>query len=76
MASRLQFQELFPDEIDSPKKLRVLTNVWKYSVSVDFISHKNINQRAHLNQDRLHSNRKVEYMMGNTFSSFINNFYF
>ena len=44
--------------------------------SVDFISHKNINQRAHLNQDRLHSNRKVEYMMGNIFSSFINNFYF
>ena len=26
--------------------------------NVDFISHKNINTRSHLNQDRLHPNRK------------------
>ena len=44
--------------------------------NVDFISHKNINPRVHLNQDRLHSKRKGHYMMGNNFSSFINNFYF
>ena len=36
MASRLQFRGLFPEEIDSPKKLRMLTNVWKYSVKVTF----------------------------------------
>ena len=44
--------------------------------SIDFISHKNINTRSHLNQDRLHPNRKGQYMMGNNFSTFINNFYF
>ena len=44
--------------------------------NVDFISHKNINPRAHLNQDRLHPNRKGHYMIGNNFSTFINNFYF
>ena len=26
--------ELFPDEIDSPKKLRVVTHNWKYSVKI------------------------------------------
>ena len=44
--------------------------------NVDFISHKNINPRAHLNQDRLHPNRKGQHMMGNNFSTFVNNFYF
>ena len=44
--------------------------------NIDFISHKNINTRSHLNQDRLHPNRKGQYMMGNNFSTFINNFYF
>ena len=44
--------------------------------NVDFISHKNINPRAHLNQDRLHLNRKGQHMMGNNFSTFVNNFYF
>ena len=44
--------------------------------NVDFISHKKINPRVHLNQDRLHPNRKGQHMMGNNFSSFINNFYF
>ena len=45
-------------------------------LEVDFISHNNINPRAHFNQDRLHLNKKGHYMMGNNFSSFINNFYF
>ena len=44
--------------------------------NVDFISHKNINPRSHLNQDRLHPNKKGQYMMGNNFSTFVNNFYF
>ena len=44
--------------------------------NIDFISHKNINTRSHLHQDRLHPNRKGQYMMGNNFSTFINNFYF
>ena len=44
--------------------------------SIGFISHKNINTKSHLNQDRLHPNRKGEYMMENNFSTFINNFYF
>ena len=44
--------------------------------NVDFISHKNINPIAHLNQDRLHPNRKGQHMMGNNFSTFVNNFYF
>ena len=44
--------------------------------NVDFISHKNINPRTHLNQDRLHPNRKWQYMIGNNCSTFINNFYF
>ena len=44
--------------------------------NVDFISHKNINARSHLNQDRLYLNGKGQYMMGNNFSTFINNFYF
>ena len=44
--------------------------------SIDFISHKNVNTRSHLNQDRLHPNRKGQYMMRNNFSTFINNFYF
>ena len=35
--------------------------------NVDFISHKNINIRSHLNQDRLHLNRKGQYMMGNIY---------
>ena len=41
--------------------------------NVDFISHKNINPRAYLNQDRLQPNRKGQYMMGSNISSFINN---
>ena len=44
--------------------------------NIDVISHENINTRSHLNQDRLHPNRKGQYMMGNNFSTFINNFYF
>ena len=44
--------------------------------NINFISHKNINTRSHLNQHGLHPNRKGQYMMGNNFSSFINNFYF
>ena len=44
--------------------------------NTDFISHKNINTRSYLNQDSLHPNRKGHYMMGNNFSTFINNFYF
>ena len=44
--------------------------------NVDFISHKKITPRANLHQDRLQPNRKGQYMMGNNFSSFINNFYF
>ena len=44
--------------------------------NVDFISHKNINLRSHLNQDRLHSNRKEKHMLGNNFTTFINNFHF
>ena len=44
--------------------------------NIDFISHKNINTRSHLNQDRLLPNRKGQYLMGNNFSTFINNFYF
>ena len=44
--------------------------------NVDFISHRNINPRTHLNQDHLHPNRKGQYMMGNNFSPFINDFYF
>ena len=44
--------------------------------NIDFISNKNINTRSHLNQDRLHPTRKGQYMMGNNFSTFINNFYF
>ena len=44
--------------------------------NVNVINHKNINTRSHLNQDRLHPNRKGQYMMGNNFSTFINNFYF
>ena len=44
--------------------------------NIDFISHKNINTRSHLNQDRLHPNRKGKHMMENNFSTFINNFYF
>ena len=47
---------------------------WK-GHSIDFISHKNINTWSHLNQNRLHPNRKGQYMMGNNFSTFINNFY-
>ena len=42
--------------------------------NIDVISHENINTRSHLNQDRLHPNRKGQYMMGNNFSTFINNF--
>ena len=44
--------------------------------NIDVISHENINTRSHLNQDRLHLNRKGQYMMGNNFSTFINKFYF
>ena len=44
--------------------------------NVDLISHKNINIRFHLNQDRLHPNRKVQCVIGNNFSTFINNFCF
>ena len=44
--------------------------------NIDFISHKNTNTRSHLNQDRLHPKRKGQDMMGNNFSTFINNFYF
>ena len=44
--------------------------------NIDVISHENINTRSHLIQDRLHPNRKGQYMMGNNFSTFINNFYF
>ena len=44
--------------------------------NVDFISHKNINPRAHLNQDCLQPNRKGQHIMGNNFSTFMNNFYF
>ena len=43
--------------------------------NVDFISHKNVNPRSHLNQDRLEQNRKGQHMMRNNFSTFINNFY-
>ena len=32
--------------------------------NIDFISHKNINPRTHLNQDRLHQNKKRKYKMG------------
>ena len=41
-----------------------------------YFCHKNINIRSHVNQDRLHLNRKGQYMMGNNFSTFINSFYF
>ena len=44
--------------------------------NIDFISHKNINTRFHLNQDRLHPNKKGQYMMGNNFPTFIDTFYF
>ena len=44
--------------------------------NVNVINHKNINTRSHLNQDRLHPNRKGKHMMENNFSTFINNFYF
>ena len=44
--------------------------------NIDFISHKNTNTRSHLNQDRLHPKRKGQHMMGNNFSTFINNFCF
>ena len=44
--------------------------------NVDFISHKNLNPRTHLNQDRLHQNRKRQYTMGSNYSTFLNNFYF
>ena len=40
-----------------------------------FISNKNINTRANLNQDGLHPNRKGQ-QKENNFSKFINNFYF
>ena len=35
-----------------------VTEVQYKDHNVDFISHKNINPRAHLNQDRLHPNGK------------------
>ena len=44
--------------------------------NVDFISYKHINTRSHVNKDCLHPNKKGQYMMGNNFSAFINNFYF
>ena len=44
--------------------------------NVNFISHMNINPRYHPNQDRLHSNRKGQYMMASNFSTFTDNFYF
>ena len=33
--------------------------------NVNFISHKNVNPRSHLNQDRLHPNRRGQYMTEN-----------
>ena len=74
MTSRLQFQELFPEE--KAKGVNKCLEVRCKDHSVHFISHKNINPRAHLNQDCLFPNRKGQYMIGNNFSSFINNFYF
>ena len=59
-----------------PKGVNKYLEVQCKDHNVDFISHKNINPGAHLNQDRLHPNRKGRYMMGNNFSAFINNFYF
>ena len=42
----------------------------------NFISHKNISPRSHLNQDRLRPNKKGQYIIGNNFSNFCNSFYF
>ena len=47
-----------------------------FSPYFTFISRKNIHPRSNLNQDRLHPNRKGQYMMGNNFSIFFNSFYF
>ena len=78
-ATRLQFRGFFLEEIGSPKKAKYVKECLEIKCeghNIDFISHKNINTRSHLNQDRLHPNRKGQYMMGNNFSTFINNFYF
>ena len=75
----MQFRGFFLEEIGSPKKAKYVKECLEIKCeghNIDFISHKNINTRSHLNQDRLHPNGKGQYMMGNHFSTFINNFYF
>ena len=70
MVIRLQFRENIPRGDRFSKKSKGVNECLEVQCkdhNVDFISHKNINPRTHLDQDRLHPNRKGRYMMGNNF---------
>ena len=64
------------EEIDS-EKFRDVNNCLEVQFKDDdevFISHKIINPRSYFNQDRLHPNKKGQYMMEKKLYTFINTF--